>query len=232
MQQVERESVSRLRYGYAICVEWLPEAVLCADGKLRCLVKSAGKCFARVVRRTSWNSFQVCVAADLRHLGDEKRSRLVEVSASALPVDVRVDTLMIAAIPPRLLDEDAELRRVAEEHGGCAALIECQLSWDLYRVRIAPDIPRLGDKNQSHVIYLSQAEVQTYMGYPPEKVEPVEAPDATTCLPSTLREKVVGVRLKQLVSRPVSQEELVAGAEEIGVLPLSAAALPRRGSPL
>jgi hypothetical protein len=33
------------------------------------------------------------------------------------------------------------------------------------------------------------------------------------------------------VSVPVSKEELVAVAEEVGILPLSAAALPRRGSP-
>lgn len=137
---------------------------------------------------------------------------------------------MAIAIPALLLEEDAELRRAAEEHGGCPALIECQLDWDLYRVCIASSISCLDDKNQSHVIYLSQAELQAYMGYPPEKVEPVEAPDTTTCLPSPLQEEIVGVRLKQLVSVPVSQEELITGAEEVGVLPLSAS-LPRRGSP-
>jgi hypothetical protein len=231
MQDVEGESVTGLRYCYAICVEWLPDEVLRADGELCRLVKSGGKCFARILRRASQNTLWVCVAADPRHLGDEKWSHLVEVSASALPVDVGVDILRAAAIPAVLLDEDAGLRHTAEEQGECPALIECQINWDLYRVRIAPSISRLDDKNQSHVIYLSQVEVQDYMGYPPEEVKLAEVSDASAsaCLPFTPGEKTI--RLKQLVSVPVSQEELIAVAEEVGILPLSAAALPRRGSP-
>lgn len=53
MQDIARESLPRLRYCYAILVEWLPEKVLSADGNLRRLVKSGGKCFAHVLRRIS-----------------------------------------------------------------------------------------------------------------------------------------------------------------------------------
>jgi hypothetical protein len=198
MQDIEGVAVPGLRYCYTICVEWLPEEVLRADGELCRLVKRGGKCFARILRRASRNTLWVRIAADPRHLGDEKLSHLVEVSTAALPVGVGVDTLMAAAIPAILLDEDAGLQHTAEEQGGCPALIECQINWDLYRVRIASSIYCLDDKNQSYVIYLSQAEVQDFMGYPPEKIEPAEVSEASApaCLPFTPGEKTV--RLKQL----------------------------------
>jgi len=229
MQDLVQESLPRLRYCYAILAEWLPEKVLRADNNLRRLVKSGGKCFARVMRRTSWDTFLIRVSADACHLGDKKLSHLVEVPISALPSGVGVGTLMAAAIPPILLDEDAELRGAVEKYGGCPAMIEAQLSWDMFRVRIATEIPRLGDKNRSHVIFLSNTEVRAYLGYAPEKATPVEVSDADGCMPSPLRAKAG--RLTRLVSVQVSREELIAGAEEVGISPRSASVLPRRGSP-
>lgn len=229
MDDLAGKSSPCLRYCYAILAECLPEKVLRADDSMRRLAKAGGKCFALVLRRTSWDTFVVCVAVDAHHLRNEKLSHLVEVPASALPPGASFDSLAAAAIPANLLEEDAELRHAAEVQGVCPALIEHRLDWDLYRVRVAPDIPGLGDVSRSHVIYLSQAEVQTSMGYPIEEVQPVAAPEASERLPAALLEEETG--LKRLVSVQVPQDELVVGAVELGILSPSLAVLPRRGSP-
>ncbi len=215
MQDVEGEAVTHLRYCYAICIEWLPEEVIRADENLCRLVKSGGKCFARIMRRASWNTVWVCIAADPRHLGDEKRSHLVEVSTSALPVDIGADTLMAAAIPHLLLDEDVELRHTAEENSKCPAFIEQQLSWDLYRVRIASDVHYLHHKERSHVIYFSQDELLTYMGVPSEQERSGEATSVPAAAARPAPQKPV--ELTRLEPVQVSEEDLKAAVDTMDI---------------
>ncbi len=169
MQDIEGESVPCLRYCYAIPIEYLPVEVLCNDKKLCRLGRDDGMCFARVLRQTSWNMFQVVVAADPHHLYDDQRSHLINVPASALPAEARVTHLSARAIPEMLLSEDQELRLLASEYGKCSALVECQLSWDMYRVRVASITDHLCNKERSHAMYLSQAEMQAYVAVVPEQ---------------------------------------------------------------
>jgi hypothetical protein len=212
MQNVEGKVVTYLHYCHTICVAWLPDKVIRTDEDLCRLVKRGGKCFARIVSQASRNTLWLRIAADPRHLRNEKRSRLVEVPTSALTTDIGTVALMAAAIPPLLLEEDVELWHAIETNGMCPAFVEQQLSWDLYRVRIAPDIPCLIDKDRSHEIFLSQAELLTYMKEPSDEERPYEC---STVVVRPEPQKPVG--LTSLESVQISEEDLKTAAGTVDI---------------
>jgi len=63
--------------------------------------------------------------------------------------------LAAEVIPDELLLEDAELQAVVQRDGRCWAIVERQVDWDCYRVRIAARQSYLHYKEQSHLIFVS-----------------------------------------------------------------------------
>jgi len=104
---------------------------------------------------------------------------------------------------------------MAEECGECPAWIECQLSWDLYRVRIAPDIHRLYDKERSHVLYLSLAELQAYIRFLPEQ----QTSDSTVAASElqVVSEPQKAVDLTPLEPVDVPEEDIKAAVETVDI---------------
>jgi hypothetical protein len=106
----------------------------------------------------------------------ERRSHLITLSAAELPLPAKSAPISAAAIPEVLLSEDQELPPAAIEHGRWFAVVEHQLSWDVYRVRVAPRATELCNDERSYAIYLSGAQMQADMGLPPEPAVPEQLP--------------------------------------------------------
>ncbi len=144
--------------------EFIPEAVLEKDKEFQRVVRKSKQCFARVECQSSWNSYQVRVAATPHNLHNDERSYWITVPPTALPTPMQGTTLPAEAIPDDLLLEDEELRSVALRDGVCWARVERQVDWDCYRVRIAAQQRYLLDKERSHLIFVTAMQLQGQNG--------------------------------------------------------------------
>jgi hypothetical protein len=203
-----------VRYCHAISATAIPEPVLRRDNDLRRIARRDGRCFARLVAQVDRNTCQVRVAADPRYTGDHRRSYLVEVPAAELLPQSEIISIAAAGIPGELLREDEELERTAREGGRCAARVERQLHWDLYRVRIAPTTRCLYDGERSYAIHLSQAEVQAYLRVVPQQEIPAPAADAALPSTSAEHELLGGMALDPVL---VTAEELKRAADTLDI---------------
>lgn len=155
-----KETALRVRYCFTLSANFIPEAILEQDKELQQVVRKSDQCFAFVERQHSWNMYQIRIAATPYSLRNDERSYVIRVPFTALPVQMHGTTLTAEAIPDDLLCEDEELQSTVLRDGMCWMLVERQVDWDCYRVRIAARQSYLLDKERSHLIFVSAMQIQ------------------------------------------------------------------------
>src|SRR6266567_426190 len=84
-----REAALHVRYCFMLPEEFIPEAVLEKDKEFQRVVRKSKQCFARVECQSSWNSYQVRVAATPHNLNNDERSYWITVPPTALPTPMQ-----------------------------------------------------------------------------------------------------------------------------------------------
>ncbi len=161
---INKEAAPRVRYCFTLSAHFIPEAVLEEDKELRRVARKSDQCFAFVERQSSWNVYQIRIAATPHRLHNDEQSYVIHVPFTALPTQMYGTTLAAEAIPGELLLEDKELQSVVQRNGTCWALVERQVDWDCYRVRIAARQSYLHDKERSHLIFVSATQLRGQEG--------------------------------------------------------------------
>jgi len=214
MQVISRKKTSDGCY-YALPATVIPAEVLYRDKNLCRVASRDGRCFAQVEYLVGRNIYRARIAADPCHPSDDQRSHLIDIPAATLPLSIQFSYISAAAIPELLLSEDGILRQIAHRDGVCPALIERQIHWDLYRIRLAADSQSLSDDERSHTIYLSQSEMQA-MGLLPEW-ETCEQVATTPATQPDLPERQEPVVLMPLDPVEISEEDLRVAASTVNL---------------
>jgi len=159
-----KEAGPRIQFCFTLSATYIPGTLLEEDIELRRVARKSDQCFAYVERQPSWDVYQIRIAATPHRLHNDEQSYVIHVPSTALPVQMHGTTLSAEAIPGELLLEDRELQYVVQRDGTCWALVERQVDWDCYRVRIAARQSYLHDKERSHLIFISATQLRGQEG--------------------------------------------------------------------
>jgi hypothetical protein len=190
---------------YTMPVAVIPGELLNKVRSLQHLAHLDGVCFTRIERQVCEDLFRIRISTDPSRLDDKECSHLLFVSSVELSTMTEIFQISAAIIPDVLLNEDSALGQIALQVEACFALIERQIDWDLYTIRIAADPRFLDDEERSHHIHVSLAELLLHARASRTQQKRIEPPPLTNSSASVRRKDD---EFKAMQAITISEEEI------------------------